>query len=270
MEGTMADFVAEDTECSNGLPGYLAIPKGAGLVPAVIILHERYGFGQHQRDIAERFAKAGIAGFAINAFYKCDYQEECAAGTKRFRITDPESVEFVRAAIQRLKETGRVDTSKIAELGMCQTGRHPLIMAAEGDTLAAAICWYGAGSDKEFELSQYYTKRLAEYLANAGCPVLGVFGALDNHVPVTNVRRIRDELEKHRKLFEIYVVEGSPHGFLNSRMPKRYRHEQSEFVWKKQLEFLNKAFERSFPQDQIPQHYRADLPADENAPYDPD
>src|SRR4051812_19701507 len=109
----MADFDAEDTECSNGMPGYLALPKGTGLVPAVIILHERYGFGQHQRDIAERFAKAGIAGFAINAFYKCDFQDALAAGTKRYRISDPESVEYINVAIQRLKETGRVDTAKI-------------------------------------------------------------------------------------------------------------------------------------------------------------
>jgi carboxymethylenebutenolidase len=266
----MTDFVAQDTECANGMPGYLAIPKGNEPVPAVIILHERYGFGQHQRDIAERFAKVGIAGFAINAFYKCDYQDALAAGTQRYRITDPESVDYVNAAIQRLKETGRVDISKIAELGMCQTGRHPLIMAAEGTTLAAAICWYGAGSNKEFETSEYYTKPLAEYLAKAGCPVLGVFGALDNHIPVSNVRRIRDELEKHRKLFNIYVVENAPHGFLNSRMPKRYRHEQSEFVWKIQMEFLDRAYRRGFPQNQIPQHYRADLPADENAPTDPD
>jgi hypothetical protein len=32
----------------NGMPGYLSIPKGTGLVPGV--------------DIAERFAKAGIVG----------------------------------------------------------------------------------------------------------------------------------------------------------------------------------------------------------------
>src|SRR5258707_3745201 len=114
----MTDFVAEDITCSNGMPGYLAMPKGSGLIPGVIILHERYGFGQHQRDIAERFAKAGFAGFAINAFYRCDFQDALAAGSKRFRITDPESVDFVQAAIQKLKETGRVDIAKIGFLGM--------------------------------------------------------------------------------------------------------------------------------------------------------
>jgi len=38
-------------------------------VPAVIILHERYGFVPHPRELAERFARLGMAGFAINCFY---------------------------------------------------------------------------------------------------------------------------------------------------------------------------------------------------------
>lgn len=47
----MSEFVTSEPVCANGMPGYLAIPKGDAKVPAVIILHERYGFGQHQRDI---------------------------------------------------------------------------------------------------------------------------------------------------------------------------------------------------------------------------
>ena len=264
----MAEFVATEATCANGMPGYLAMPKGSSQFPAVVILHERYGFGQHQRDIAERFARNGIAGLAINGFFKCDYQPDLAAGTRRFHFTDNESVEYTSLAIDVLKQTGRVDASKIASLGMCQTGRHPLIMAAESDALAAAICWYGAGSNKEFEVSQYNTKPLADYLANIKCPVLGLFGSLDNHIPAENVRRIRNELERHRKMFEIYLVENAPHGFLNSRMPQRYRHEQSEYSWEVQLAFLNKAFNRSFPSNQLRQHYLANLPADENAPHD--
>jgi carboxymethylenebutenolidase len=265
----MLEFVAREVACANGMPGYLAIPETDRKVPAVVILHERYGFGQHQRDVADRFARNGIAGFAINGFFECDFQPELAAGTRRFRFTDAESVEFTKLAIQVLKETGRVDSSKIASLGMCQTGRHPLIMAAESDALAAAICWYGAGSNKEFEVNQYYTKPLADYLANVKCPILGIFGGLDGHIPVSNVRRIRDELEKHQKIFEFYIVENSPHGFLNNCMQTRYRHEQSEYSWKVQLEFLHKAFNQGFPPDQIRQHYLANLPIEKNAPHHP-
>ena len=261
----MVEFVSTEATCANGMPGYLAIPKGDRKVPAVVILHERYGFGQHQRDVADRFARNGIAGFAVNGFFQCDYQPELAAGTKRFHFTDPDSVEFTKLAIQVLKETGRVDSDKIASLGMCQTGRHPLIMAAETNLIAAAVCWYGAGTNKEFEVNQYYTKPLADYLAAANCPILGIFGGLDNHIPASNVRRIRDELEKHQQTFEIYIVDNSPHGFLNNCMPARYRHEQSEYSWKVQLDFLGKVFNQDFPPDQIRQYYLANLPVDENA-----
>ena len=113
--------------------------------PGVIILHERYGFVQHPREVAERFARLGMAGFAINGFFKCDFQSSLADGTKRYYMTDPESVDYMTSAVEALKATGRVDTAKIAVLGMCQTGRHPFVMAANSDLIAAAICWYGGG-----------------------------------------------------------------------------------------------------------------------------
>src|ERR1700726_3516768 len=98
------------------MPGYLVLPKASGKVPGVVILHERYGFVQHPRNVAERFARLGMAGLAINAFFKCDFQEGLTDGTRRYYITDPESVEYLRAAIEALRETGRVDEAKIAVL----------------------------------------------------------------------------------------------------------------------------------------------------------
>jgi carboxymethylenebutenolidase len=247
------------------MPGHLALPAGAGKAPAVIILHERYGYVQHPRDVAERFARLGTVGLAVNAFFKCDYQPNLADGTKRYYMTDPESVEYLTSAIEALAKTSRVDMTKIAVLGMCQTGRHPFVMAAESDAIAAAICWYGAGSDKEFDVDAYYPKPLADVLARVRCPVLGLFGELDNHIPVANVRRIRDILEANGKTFDIRVYEEAPHGFLNNTMEKRYRHPQSEAAWSVQMAFLKKAFAGELRGNHIYQHYQARLSAAEAA-----
>jgi carboxymethylenebutenolidase len=255
-------FTTKSIACANGLPGYLALPDTPSRVPAVIILHERYGFVQHPRDVAERFASLGMAGFAINGFYKCDYQPALADGTKRYYMTDPDSVDYVTAAIAALKETSRVDTSKIALLGMCQTGRHPMVMAAETSALAAAICWYGAGANKEFETGPYYPKPLSDILARLNCPLLGLFGETDNHIPVANVRRMRDLLEQHDKTFEINIYEEAPHGFLNNTMLERYRHPQSEAAWCVQMAFLDKAFDGGFDRTRAEQRFAANLAAD--------
>lgn len=258
----MAEPTAQHIQCGNGMPGYLALPNASGKVPAVIILHERYGFVQHPRDVAERFARLGMVGLAINGFFKCNFQDALADGTKRYYMSDPESVEYLTSAIEALEGTSRVDTTKIAVLGMCQTGRHPLVMAAETRLIAAAICWYGAGSNREFEAGPYYPRPLANILAQVNCPVLGLFGEIDGHIPVGNVRRIRDLLEQYGKTFDINIYEGAPHGFLNNTMPERYRHIQSEAAWRLQMDFLHKAFNGGFDATRTVQHYEANVAAD--------
>jgi carboxymethylenebutenolidase len=259
----MADITTQALDCPNGMPAYLALPAGTrkvtAKVPGVIILHERYGFVQHPHDVAERFAQRGMAGMAINGFFKCDFQPSLADGTKRYYMTDPESVEYMTSAVAALKASGRVDPAKIAVLGMCQTGRHPFMMAADSDLIAAAVCWYGAGMNSEFETGKYYPKPLADTLARVKCPVLGQFGENDNHIPVANVRRMRDILEQHGKTFEIRVYGNALHGFLNDRMPERYSKPQADAAWVDMMNFLNKAFSGAFAGGRIIQRYDADL-----------
>jgi carboxymethylenebutenolidase len=149
---------------------------------------------------------------------------------------------------------------------MCQTGRHPMVMAAETKALAAAICWYGAGANREFEVGPYYPKPLSDIIARLNCPLLGLFGEIDNHIPVANVRRMRDLLEQNGKTFEINIYENSPHGFLNNTMLERYRHPQSETAWSVQMAFLEKAFNGGFDRKRAEQRYSANLSADSRAP----
>ena len=255
----MTDFTTKDITCANGMPGYLALPNGTAKVPGIIILHERYGFVQHPHDVAERFARLGMAGFAINGFFKCDYQPSLADGTKRYYMTDPESVDYMTSAVEALKATGRVDPAKIAVLGMCQTGRHPFVMAADSDLIAAAICWYGAGMNSEFEVSKYYPKPLSDILSRVKCPVLGLFAENDNHIPVANVRRIRDILEQHGKTFEINIYGDALHGFLNDRMAERYSKPQAEAAWDYQMDFLHLVFNGAFDKSRAEQRYTANL-----------
>jgi carboxymethylenebutenolidase len=255
----MPDFTTKDLECPGRMPGYLAVPNGSAKVPAVVILHERYGFVQHPRDVAERFAQRGVAGFAINAFFKCNYPPSLADGTKRHYTTDPETVEYMTAAIEALGITGRVDMAKIAVLGMCQTGRHPVVMAADSDRIAAAIVWYGGALKADFEVGPYFPQALSDVVARVRCPVLGQFGELDKHIPVANVRRLRDLFEQHNKSFEIKVYGEAPHGFLNDRMPERYLEPQADAGWVDMMEFLKRVFDGGFARKRVIQRWDAEL-----------
>jgi len=155
---------------------------------------------------------------------QCDFQPDLAAGTKRYYMTDPESVAYISAAIAALAETGRVDSAKIAVLGMCQTGRHPIVMGAASDAIAAAICWYGAGSTANSRPVPIIPRRSPTASLSCAAPSSACsVGETDTHIPIRNVRRLRALFEQHGKSFDIALYEGAPHGFLNDTMPERYR-----------------------------------------------
>ena len=106
-------------------------------------------------------------------------------------MTDPEAVAYLDAAIAELAALPSVDPVKIAVAGVCQTGRHPLVLAAERP-IAAALIWYGAASKREWQVDARYPKPLDEIIARVDCPVLGIFGEADHVISLDDVRRLRD------------------------------------------------------------------------------
>src|SRR5262252_4436846 len=72
-----------------------------------------------------------------------------------------------------------ISSTSIAVKGVCQTGRHPLVLAAERP-IAAALVWYGAASQREWQTSARYPRPLDEIIAAVECPVLGIFGEADH------------------------------------------------------------------------------------------
>jgi dienelactone hydrolase len=73
-------------------------------------------------------------------------------------MTDPESVELIKAALATLRNHPAADLDKVVVAGYCQTGRHPLAFASEVP-ITAAVVWYGAASKREWEVSSPPTDR---------------------------------------------------------------------------------------------------------------
>jgi carboxymethylenebutenolidase len=142
------DVATQDVTCDNGMPAFLAHPAGGGNFPTVILMHERYGLVQHTRDQAMRCARDGYAVLAPNFFYRHPDQAALNAGNSRYDLSDPESVELTKAALATLARHAAADPTKVVVAGYCQTGRHPLIFAAEAP-ISAAVVWYGAASKRE-------------------------------------------------------------------------------------------------------------------------
>src|ERR1700743_3397835 len=144
------DIVTRDIVCDSGMPAHLAQPKAAGSFPVVVLMHERYGLVPHAKDLAQRCAADGYVVIAPDFFFKHPDQRTLNAGDSRYDMTDPESVLYLKAAMSAVRKIPAADPSKIAVAGYCQTGRHPLVFAAEVK-VSAAIVSYGVASKREWQ-----------------------------------------------------------------------------------------------------------------------
>ena len=235
------DITSQDIVCDNGMPALLAHPTAGGPFPTVVLMHERYGLVKHSKDQAMRMARDGFAVVAPNFFFKHPDQKVLNAGDSRYDMTDPESVTLIKAALAAVKTHKAADSNRIAVAGYCQTGRHPLVFAAEVP-IAAAVVWYGAAGVKEWDANKFQPKPLDEIIAKVPCPVFGAFGETDHIISLDDVRRFRDSLERHRKSYDIHIYKGAPHGWLNDTMPGRYRKPQADAGWAAQQRFLTEVF----------------------------
>jgi carboxymethylenebutenolidase len=238
---TTDDITSESITCANGMPAFLAYPAGRTKLPAIILMHERYGLVRHTRDQAIRCARDGFAVLAPNFFFKHPDQRKLNAGDTRYDMTDPESVDYLKAAITTLKKYRFADSKRLAVAGYCQTGRHPLLLAA-AIPISAAVVWYGAASKREWEVNECQPKPLDHVIAAVNCPVFGAFGEADHIISLADVQRFRNCLEAHRKSYDIHVYEGAPHGWLNDTMPGRYRKAEAQAGWAAQQRFLADVF----------------------------
>jgi carboxymethylenebutenolidase len=255
----VGEIVTKTIHCAGGLPAFLAVPAGSigKKIPAIVIMHERYGLVQHTLDLAERFARDGYVCIAPDFYYAYPDQEALHRGDVGYPFKDTESNAHIATAIAELKKLPQVDPDKIAVKGVCQTGRHPLVFAAE-HPIAAALVWYGAAGEKEWGVNERFPKPLDELIAKVGCPVLGVFGEADHVISLADVRKLRDSLDRHDKTYTIKIYPGVPHGWLNDTMPGRYRRDAAEAAWAFQLAFLKKVFDGGFGRSRRVQVYESE------------
>ncbi len=189
------------------------------------------------------------------------YQEALHRGDANCDVPDPDALIALEAVIDMLTTIPQADTGRLAVMGICQTGRLPLVVAA-ARPIGAALVWYGAAQPREWAVNSKYPRPLDDIVAAVDCPVLGMFGETDHLISVDDVRRFRDCLERHRKNYRIHLYRDAPHGWLNDTMPGRYRRAQAEAAWADQLAFLAEVLAPGYDRTTCVQRYAADIAAD--------
>jgi carboxymethylenebutenolidase len=243
----------------NGITAVRALPKAKGKRPAVIILHERYGIDQHTKDLTAKLAQAGFVGLGPDLFHRfAGDRQALLRGEQRVELTDDGALEDLNAAVEYLKRLKEVDGSRIGIIGVCQTGRQPVLLAAQRNDIAGAVVLYGAIGGKEWLGNNLRPTPIEELIPQVNCPVLGVFGEADHIISINDVVRFRNALEKARKNCHIRIYAGAPHGWLNDTMPGRYRKEAAKDAWSLMMSFLKRCFSGGWDKDKIVCKYESD------------
>lgn len=241
----------ESHRLDSGMELLVARPAGATPRPAVVMLHERYGILQHQRDLAERMASEGFVACLPDLFHRFDGDREALArGDARCDLRDADSLADLDETIAFLRSQAYVG-EQVGIVGFCQSGREPLLYAGHRDDVSAVATLYGGVGKGDWESNDARPETIANIVPNIDCPVLGLFGERDHVVAVEEAMRFRDAMEAARRSYRIRVYHGAPHGWLNDTMPGRFKPRETEEAWAELTSFFRTAFTGAWPHDRV-------------------
>ena len=236
-----------------------ALPKAKGKRPAVILLHERYGIDQHTKDLTVKLAQAGFVGLAPDLFSRFTGDRKALQrGEVRVEIRDDEAIQDLDQAIDYLKKLDSVDGSRIALIGVCQTGRQPLLLAAHRNDITAVVVLYGAIGGREWLANELRPTPADQLVTGCASPVLGIFCEADHIIFIDDVLKFRGCLEQSKKSYHVRTYRDAPHGWLNDTMPGRYRKEAAKDAWSLMMSFLKKSFSNGWDSNRIAWTFESD------------
>ncbi len=246
-------------QIDNRINAFLGRPAGGGRHPAVIHLHERYGIVQHTTDLGQKFVDAGYVTIVPDLFCRFTGDREALArGDTRCDLSDEQVLQDIDLVVAYLRTLPEVDSGKMAMAGVCQTGRQPLLISARRDYLSAAVVLYGAVYNEDWKSHPLRPETIDTLLEQISCPVVGVFGEMDNLVPLDNIVRMFGVLTQAKKSFDIRIYADAPHGFLNNTMPGRYRPAQTEAAWSQITSFLKSIFDGAWSRERAIWRFESD------------
>ena len=223
------------------IPAYRAMPESGKSFPVALVVQEIFGVHEHIKDVCRRFAKLGHMAIAPELYARQgdvsklkDINEVISKVVSK--VPDAQVMSDLDATVAWAKKSGNGDTAKLGITGFCWGGRIVWLYAAHNPQLKAGVAWYGRVVGKPNELQP---KNPVDVAASIKAPVLGLYGADDQGIPLDTVEQMRQALKKSGTPSEIIVYPATPHGFHADYRPS-YRKEQAQDGWKRLQEWFKK------------------------------
>jgi carboxymethylenebutenolidase len=208
------------------------LPSGG---PGIVILPDVRGLHRFYRDLALRFAEAGVHATAIDYFGRTAGIGERSDDfdyMPHVQQTKPDQIAHdVAAAVGHVRSPEGGGAERVFSVGFCFGGRQSFNQAAQGHGLAGVIGFYG-----RVTLGNEEDPSPADLASRFECPVLGLFGGADQGISTDDVEQFRTALEDADVPNEIVVYDDAPHSFFD-RTYEQYR-DACDDAWKRILRFV--------------------------------
>ncbi|MBB5392569.1 MULTISPECIES: dienelactone hydrolase family protein [unclassified Herbaspirillum] len=196
------------------VPAYRAQPEGKTNLPVVIVVSEIFGVHEHIADIARRFAKLGYLAIAPDFFIRqgnplaytsiAELQKDIIS-----KVPDEQVMGDIDAFVAWAGENGG-DTRRLGITGFCWGGRIVWLYSAHNPKVKAGAAWYGRlVGDK----SALFPQQPIDIAPSLKVPVIGLYGAKDQGIPVSTVEQMKEALQKAGNKSEFHVYPNSGHAF---------------------------------------------------------
>jgi carboxymethylenebutenolidase len=211
----------------NRLAAYYARaaePGGAG----VAVLPDVRGLHPFYKELAQRFAEAGVDAVAIDYFGRT-----AGVGPRgddfEFRShveqTTPEGVSAdTAAAVARLRAPHGGAARAVFTVGFCFGGGNSWRQAAEGHGLAGAVGFYGR------------PERVLPVLDQLRAPLLLLVAGADQATPQSAFQDFAGQLDGAGMPNQMHVYQGAPHSFFDRRYDEWK--DACEDAWRRVLAFI--------------------------------
>ncbi len=207
--------------------GFLAIPKGTGKFPGVLVIQEIWGLVENLKDITRKFAREGYVALAVDLYDGKTVAKLEDGRSIREKISEDMMLKDINAGFEYMKSLPNVKSNRIGSVGYCMGGGLSLKLACENKELAAAVVFYGRNPSP------------IDLVKNIKCPLMGNYAGEDKGITEADVNLLRDILKKYGKTYDIKIYPGAPHGFFNDTR-ESYRPEAAKDAWQRVLNFYSK------------------------------
>jgi carboxymethylenebutenolidase len=241
FEGMQAETVNFKGYNGDQIGGYMARPTGPGSFGGVIVIHEVFGLVEHTKEITRKFAAHGYIAIAPDLYYRegpGDLEKITAGIRASGGISDARVIADLEGAVDALQSVVTCN-GKVGVIGHCSGGRQVLLFACNTKRLSAAVNCYG-GRVVTDEVNANQPKPVIDMIASLSCPVLGLFGEMDQNPSPQMVTRLESELKKYNKEYEFKTYPGDVgHGFFADYRPS-YRQTAAVDGWQRIFAFYGK------------------------------